>query len=177
MVVARRDAVDRLPPTKVWWGFDHPPVGTCTPGCRLYGRCHCGCGEQPTVAPANFQRASRVKGRPYAFRQGHQARIVARQGGIWSRRGVPVERVRPLLEWLHQRHGTWREVGVLLRMPTSTIKGHANNRRRKRVPPEAAKRIQELVLAHRPRARSLLDRWESEPGIRPYPRLWGNQGA
>jgi len=59
-------------------------------------------------------------------------------------------------------------------MPTSTIKGYANNTRRKRVPPGSARRIQQLVLAHRSkRERStLLDQWESEPGLRPVITLW-----
>jgi hypothetical protein len=76
-----------------------------------------------------------------------------------------VERVRPLLVWLHERHGTWRAVADLLRIPVGTIKGYANNRRRVRVPPESARRIQQLVLAHR-RRRTLLDAWETEPGVR-----------
>jgi hypothetical protein len=36
---------------------------------------------------------------------------------------------------------------------------------------QAARRIQQLVLAHRPQ-RSVLDQWETEPGWRPYPVLW-----
>lgn len=167
MAIVAHDAPDRIFRTKTWWAFDHPPLGTCTPGCRLYGRCHCGCDGSPTRAPATFARASRVKGRPYAFRQGHQSRVVVRTSGHWSRRGVPVAKVRPLLAWLHQRHGTWWNVATLLRMPTSTLKGYANNGRRRRVPPDAARRIQQLVLAHRPQ-RSVLDQWETEPGLRPY---------
>lgn len=162
--------------TRRWWSFNHPPSGTCIPGCRLYGRCHCGCGERPTISPATFERANRVKGRPYAFGTGHQARVVLRSSGIWSRNGIPVDRVRPLLAWLHRRHGTWKEVAVLLRMPMSTIKGYANNTRRKRVPPESARRIQQLVMAHRSKATSVLDQWENEPGVRPAVSLWPSSG-
>jgi hypothetical protein len=158
--------------TGAWWAFEHPRSGTCTPGCHLYGRCHCGCGEQPTISAATIERENRVRGRPYAFRQGHGARVRLRGGGgHWSRRGVPVDRVRPLLTWLHERHGTWEAVAILLRIPTSTVRGYANNTRRRRVPPESAHRIQQLVLAHRP-PRSLLDRWETEPGMRPSPVMW-----
>jgi hypothetical protein len=116
----------------------------------------------------------RVRGRTYKFRAGHQARVLIRRGGgHWSKRGIPVEQIRPLLAWLHQRHGTWDELALLLRTPTSTIKGYANNSRRRRIPPEAARRIQQLVLAHRPREQaSVLDQWESEPGLRPMTGLW-----
>lgn len=113
-----------------------------------------------------------MRGRPYTFRAGHQARVLLRHGGgHWSKRGVPVARIQPLLAWLHERHGTWQEVAVLLRMPMSTIKGYANNAHRRRVPPEAAYRIQQLVLAHR-RRESVLDQWECEPGLRPFAVLW-----
>lgn len=173
MAISTYDGGDYLPRTKVWWGYTHPPTGTCTPGCRLYGRCHCGCGEPPSLSVATVVMESRVQGRPFAFRRGHQARVLVRGGGHWSRRGIPVCKVRPLLAWLHQRHGTWDEVAALLRMSTSTIKGYANNTRRRRVPPEAARRIQQLVMAHRPR-RSVLDQWETEPGWRPYLVLWRN---
>jgi hypothetical protein len=155
------------PRTKEPWTFDLPPSGTCTPGCGLYGRCHCGCGELRTRAPATLVRAGRVKGRPYIFRRGHQTRRVVRSGGHWSRRGIPAAKVRPLLAWLHEQHGIWDQVAVLLRMSTSTIKGYANNAQRRRVPPEAARRIQQLVLAHR-RQGSVLDQWETQPGIRPH---------
>lgn len=161
--------------TKTWWPFDHPPKGTCVPGCRLYGRCHCGCGERPTLSPATFERHARIKGRPYAFRRGHQTRVVIRHGGHWSRRGVAVDKIRPLLAWLHQKHGTWEAVATLLRIPTSTIKGYANNARRRRVPPDAARKIQRLVLAHRNRG-SALDRWETEPGFRRHPQMWRSSG-
>ena len=88
-----------------------------------------------------------------------------RHAGHWSKNGVPVERVRPLLSWLHERHGTWNTVAELLRMPVGTIKGYANNTKRRRVPPEAAGRILRLVLAHRKKGWQL-DQWESEPGVR-----------
>jgi hypothetical protein len=159
------------PRTKTWWGYAHPPAGTCTPGCPMYRRCHCGCGGSPTISPATFEPKSRVKGRPYVFRCGHQARVLVRGGGHWSARGIPVEKVRPLLAWLHDRHGTWGKVAMLLRMPVSTVKGYANNSRRRRVPPEAARRIQQLVLTHRARG-TALDQWETVPGIRAYPVLW-----
>ena len=148
-----------------WWCFEHPPRGSCLRGCPSYGRCHCGCGETPSRATYNLPGSGRVQGEPYVFRSGHQARVLPRRGGHWTRHGVPVERVRPLLRWLHQRHGDWRTVAAMLRMPVSTIKGYANNHRRRRVPPLAARRVSQLVLAHRKRG-TWLDQWETPPGVR-----------
>lgn len=149
-----------------WWVFDHPPVGTCSRGCHFYGMCHCGCGETTRRSPVGSRDGGhRVRGEPSVFRSGHYGRVAPRGGGIWSKNGIPVERVRPLLAWLHRRHGSWDVVADLLRMPMATVKGYVNNTKRRRVPPEAARRITELVLAHRRRS-SLLDQWQSEPGVR-----------
>jgi hypothetical protein len=82
---------------------------------------------------------------------------------------VAVEKIRPLLFWLRERHGSMREVAVLLGMPESTVRGYVYNRKRKRVPPQTAQRIARLVLAHRKRS-GPLDLWEEDPGIRPATR-------
>jgi hypothetical protein len=147
------------------WPYMHPPKGTCVPGCQRYGLCHCGCARRPRVSQVTFAPEHRYADRPFVFVSGHHARVFRRLGAPWSKSGVPVESVRPLLAWLHTRHGTWDAVAELLGIPTSTIKGYANNRKRRSVPPEAARRIQRLVLAHRKRG-TLLDRWETEPGFR-----------
>ena len=145
------------------WQYRHPPLGTCDKQCRSYGVCHCGCGERTRRSAETFRRGRRVRGEPYVFCSGHHSRVFPREhGGHWSKNGVPVERVRPLLAWLHERHGTWQGVAELLRIPADTIKGYANNRNRRRVPPDSARRIQQVVLAHRKR-RSWLDQWETEP--------------
>jgi hypothetical protein len=96
---------------------------------------------------------------------GHQLRVVHPRAGIWSRNGVPVERVRPLLFWLRERLGSIRAVAVLAGIPEATVRGYAYNRKRKRVPPEAARRIAGLVLAYRKRS-GPLDVWEELPGLR-----------
>jgi hypothetical protein len=147
------------------WRFQHPPIGTCVNVCPSYGECHCGCGQYPQRSSVTFEKGYRVEGEPYVFRSGHHIRVFPRHAGHWSKNGVPVEKVRPLLAWLHKRHGTWEAVAELLRMPVGTVKGYANNSKRRRVPPESARRIQELVLAHRKR-RSWLDQWEIEPSAR-----------
>ncbi len=153
------------------WPFVHAPRGTCIPGCELYGSCHCGCGDAAKLVTLTYERGLRVRGRPSVFRAGHHARVFPRQAGHWSKRGVPVERIRPLLAWLHERHGTWRVVAELAQIPIGTLKGYANNRVRRNIPPEAARRIQRLVLAHRDRP-SLLDQWETKPGLRSRSPWW-----
>jgi hypothetical protein len=54
----------------------------------------------------------------------------------------------------------------MLQVPESTVRGYVYNRRRKRVPPDTARKIVTLVLAYR-KAAGPLDIWEEEPGIRP----------
>ena len=85
------------------------------------------------------------------------------RAGTWSKNGVPIERIRPLILWLRERHGSMRAVAELLAMPESTLRGHVYNTKRKRVPPATAGRIVALVLAHRLPANPL-DSWEEEPG-------------
>jgi hypothetical protein len=157
------------------WQYTHPPLGTCFDSCAQYGWCHCGCGERPTLAKNTVEDLHRLRGEPFIFRAGHHARVFRRQAGHWSKHGVPVERVRPLLAWLHERHGTWASVAELLQMPKGTIKGYANNSGRRRVPPESARRIQQLVLAHRKRA-SFLSQWETKPGLRERSPWWRMTG-
>ena len=153
----------RRPPAA--WAYEHPSHGTCIPSCASFGRCHCGCGERPKISHATVEDQRRVKGRPFTFVSGHQARVQHPRAGIWSRNGVPVETVRPMLLWLRERHGTMRIVAELLAMPEATVRGYVYNRKRKRVPPRTARRIADLVLAHRIRG-GPLDRWEEQPGIR-----------
>ena len=102
---------------------------------------------------------SRHRNRPFVFLSGHQLRVVHPRAGFWSKNGVPVEQVRPLVQWLRERHGSLRAVAALLDMPESTLRGHMYNTKRKRVPPASAHRIVRLVLAHR-RPANPLDTWE-----------------
>jgi len=147
------------------WSYPHPPRGTCVPACPAYGRCHCGCDGSPKTSQVTSVQWLRVGGRPFTFVSGHQMRVAHPRAGMWSKRGVPVERVRPFLLWLRQRHGSMRSVAALLDMPEPTVRGYVYNTKRKRVPPEAAKRIADLVLAHRVGAGPFTT-WEEEPGLR-----------
>lgn len=152
------------------WPFGHPTRGTCVPGCSSYGQCHCGCGVRPKVSHITVPSTHRIAGRPFTFSSGHQLRVIHPHAGIWSRNGVPIEQVRPLLFWLRERHGSMKAVAILLDRPEATIRGYAYNTKRKRVPPETARRIVNLVLAHRKQPRPL-DIWEEQPGLRPFIRL------
>lgn len=151
---------------QVRWPFPHPRGGTCVPGCSSYGWCHCGCGGRPKLSHVTHERSGRFASRPFTFVPGHQIRVAHPRAGIWSRNGVPVERIRPLVFWLRERLGSMRAVAAVLQMPEATVRGYVYNRKRKRVLPEAARRIANLVLAHRKRT-GPLDLWEEEPGLRP----------
>ena len=152
------------------WPFPHPTRGTCVPGCASHGTCHCGCGARPKPSGITVLSAHRVAGRPFTFVPGHQLRVIHPHAGMWSKNGVPIEQIRPLLFWLRERHGSIKAVATMLDTPEATIRGYAYNTKRKRIPPEAARRIVNLVLAHRKHRRPL-DVWEEQPGLRPLVRL------
>ncbi len=152
-----------LEPRSAGWTFDHPSHGTCVPDCPSYGTCHCGCGATPKRSAVTSVPWNRHAGHPFTFVPGHQLRVVHPRAGMWSKQGVPVERVRPLIRWLRMQHGSVRAVAELLQMPESTLRGYLYNAKRKRVPPEAAQRIVDLTLAHRRRLRPL-ELWEEIPG-------------
>ena len=105
------------------WHFIHPPRGTCAPGCSFYGRCHCGCGASPKFSQVTFAPSGRMAGRPFTFVSGHQLRVIHPRAGMWSRNGVPIETIRPLVFWLRDRHGSIRAVAGLLHMPEATLRG------------------------------------------------------
>ena len=79
------------------WPFLHPPRGTCLTGCPSYGVCHCGCGAQPERSNVNYVAGNRYRDQPFVFRSGHQHRVNHPRAGCWSRNGVEVERIRPLI--------------------------------------------------------------------------------
>ena len=126
-----------LEPRSAGWTFDHPSHGTCVPDCPSYGTCHCGCGATPKRSAVTSVPWNRHAGHPFTFVPGHQLRVVHPRAGMWSKQGVPVERVRPLIRWLRMQHGSVRAVAELLQMPESTLRGYLYNAKRKRVPPEA----------------------------------------
>jgi hypothetical protein len=152
------------------WTFAHPSHGTCVPECPSYGRCHCGCEAAPKLSAVTSVPWNRHAGHPFTFVPGHQLRVVHPRAGMWSKQGVPVERVRPLIRWLRVQHGSVRAVAELLDMPESTLRGYLYNAKRKRVPPEAAQRIVALTLAHRKRTRPL-ELWEEIPGRLEQPAI------
>lgn len=145
------------------WPFDHPPRGTCRRGCAMYARCHCGCAQRPRISKVTYEAGERYRGEPYVFVAGHHVRLFHPRAGAWSRHGVPVERIRPLLLWLRSRHGSVRATAELLQIPEATVRGYMYNRKRKHVPPDAAAAIVSLVLAHR-RATDPLSSWKEPPG-------------
>lgn len=164
METMRRDTTSPTPEPEEAWPFDHPPRGSCPPGCPAFGLCHCGCGVRPRPSAITDPASGRVAGRPSTFAAGHHVRVRHPRAGCWSRDGVEVERVRPLLFWLRLKHGTVRRVALMLEMPEGTLRGYLYNRKRRRVPPAAARRIVNLVLAHRKPA-GPLDIWEEAPGF------------
>jgi hypothetical protein len=140
------------------WHHLHPPHGTCVVGCPSYGTCHCGCSGRPKQSKVTYADGRCFRNRPYVFVPGHHLRVIHPRAGSWSKNGVDVEKIRPLVFWLRERHGSIRGVADLMGMPESTLRGYAYNTKPKRVPAPNAKRIVALVLAHRRRV-DLSDSW------------------
>ena len=144
------------------WAYQHRAGGTCRPACPDRGRCHCGCGEGTQPCAIDRASAGYRKGQPFVFKRGHRARVMTSGRGAWSAKGVEVERVRPLVEWLRSRHGSVRAVAELLDMSPSTLRGYLYKHDIHRVPAPTAAAIASLVLAHRP-PRALESGWELDP--------------
>ncbi len=109
-LVVGKPLLAELADTRPGWGYPHAPRGTCLLGCPSYGWCHCGCGTRPKQSEVTYATGSRYRGRPYVFVPGHHLRVVHPRAGMWSKNGVAVEKVRPLVFWLRERHGTMRAV-------------------------------------------------------------------
>lgn len=122
----------------------HPPSGTCVPGCALYGRCHCGCGEEARVhrSPTDRKRGY-VTGRPYVFRAGHYGRVARA-----CRRLIPIDVPRRLARWLIGRYGV-RGAAEVLGLHLGTLSGVAYARARRNTAPWLAERLVRVVLVHR----------------------------
>lgn len=135
---------------RIAWVFAHEPRGTCEEDCPSYGHCHCGCGRKTRRSLITDKNRRQRKGRPYVFSPGHHMRLFHPRAGAYSKAGVEVERVRPLIMWLRTQHGTMRGVAHVVRIPESTLRGYAYKQELQRVPPEAAKKIIGAVLTLRP---------------------------
>ena len=145
--------------------FDHPLRGTCNDeSCPSHGLCHCGCGGKTRVPERNWFSDGWHRGRPGTWVKGHNLRGRARPKGsgglMWARRGIPVERLQPLLEWLVSRYGfrgagrvlNW-EIQYIWRLRTSRIK---------KVSPPKAQHLVDTVLAHKRRPVDPFSTWEVE---------------
>jgi len=149
------------------WLFDHEPRGTCHERCPSFGTCHCGCGRGTRATIHDDDRLNRRRGMPYVFSPGHHMRIFHPHAGAYVRSGVEVSRIRPLVFWLREHHGSMRAVATWLGVPESTLRGYAYKQELQRIPPDAAKKIVAAVMFHRPTSTSWQawefadrDRWD-----------------
>lgn len=92
-----------------------------------------------------------------------------REALVWQTRGETRTDSRPRPEAMKARG----RGGQCAADPSRTgwTRRYANNRARRRVPPDAARRIQQLVLAHR-KPVSFLNQWETKPGLRERSLWW-----
>ena len=142
---------------------NHPERGTCVPDCPMYGICHCGCGRATNIADQGNTKRLLVRGRPFAYVHRHAPG--SNKGGppkwgghgCWSKNGVPVEKIRPLADWLWERYGSWGRVAAVTGIPTATLKGWRGHAM---VGPKNARLLIETVLYHRRGRSSIYDEVE-----------------
>jgi hypothetical protein len=135
----------------VRWSYSHGPRGTCSLGCPVHGRCHCGCGARTSIARTTVAPRAMRANEPFVFKAGHHLRVQHPRAGAFSRDGVDVERVRPLIFWLRDRHGTMRDVADALGIAESTLRGYAYKQGLKRIPSSRARAIAVAVARFRRR--------------------------
>jgi hypothetical protein len=71
-----------------------------------------------------YAAGNRYRGQPFVFLSGHQLRVAHPRAGTWSKNGVNVERIRPLIFWLRERHGSIRAVAEVVGIRESTLRGY-----------------------------------------------------
>jgi hypothetical protein len=150
--------------------INHPLRGTCNdPTCAFHLYCHCGCGEETTVAEYNIARSAYVRGRPRVYRNGHHLAFIPPRGP-WSKRGIPIARVRPLMRKLIEWEAQPRRIGVKgrrtewdlavdrlagkLGVSQHTVSNILYASRCKWVRPEVAQRVVAVILARQPEERA-----------------------
>jgi hypothetical protein len=98
--------------------------GTCVPDCRLYGKCHCLCGQPTTIAKWSQHSHGYVGGRYFRYRWQHYHPKNPYDG---DKCGVPYAAVAGMVEalWSELRlHGTAEQVGVSWRAVSMWHNGH-----------------------------------------------------
>jgi len=105
------ETVQRLSAPVEEWVCEGP--GTCVPGCRDWGICHCGCGGRAPVAPQSRTAKGYVKGRPHRWLPTHHPK----DGFI----GIPIEEAQWRLSALEAEGLVENEICRRLRLNDSVL--------------------------------------------------------
>lgn len=125
---------------------NHQRRGTCNNNrCRFFGLCHCGCGLKTKLAIAKNTRDQAEKDKPWIWHPGH---CPQKGGGAYLRRGVPIEKIKPLLYFLQKQYQTLDDLEIVTGVKSRTIKRYLYNNN-KHVVPENVIKIVKAVAAHR----------------------------
>lgn len=144
------------------WTYDHPPHGTCTPGCPSFGICHCECGQPSKVAVVNRVDHGRVEvaERPRVWLNGHCEKwrkiLGVQTGGSYTKVGVSVQPYRKKINWLWKLYGkepryggiSSRELAELIHLPYGTINTILYSTQTKKIAPLTAKAIDDFYEQH-----------------------------
>lgn len=149
----------------------HPLRGACFPGCPHYGYCHCGCGQQTMIARRTDSRIGTVAKRPKVFVTRHH---LVRP---WSKEGIPITWVQPLLELLRHHHGTYRRAAAALGTSDRQVLGWRRGENPIITPTWAGRIATEVLRIRAERRRALgLSIYENDIPPRP-PTTWESERA
>lgn len=152
--------------------LNHELRGACQDDdCPQFGWCHCGCGKRAKISDKGENRWGFVKGKPRQYVSGHSPASRANMGfkdretgQKASRRrwesAIPVERVRPLAQWLIDHYGI-EQTFLMLGITRCGLYRIAHGKHQRFVTPRVAARISQRVLELKPlRIASPLETWE-----------------
>jgi hypothetical protein len=124
----------------------HGDTGTCVPECPQYGVCH-HCGQTTNIARFTNKSRHVVQGRYSIWKSGHFHPVGG--PGCMATNGVPIAKVRPLIQYLVRVYGGPDNLSRVLGIPQGTINGHLYKKDVGKINPKTAKQYSDAVLRHR----------------------------
>lgn len=126
--------------------------GTCDfEDCEFHNKCHCGCGNIPSIAVSNQIIHLAKRGNPYMYVKHHNRkyRQPNNKTGCFVKNGKDIQKAKQCLGWLKNRYETWNEVGRITNLSPSFVKNIYYSKHRRNVSPITADKISKAILLHK----------------------------